>query len=356
MRGRPTQPRARNRAARDRFLATEGGSPSPARPPHPGPAVPKRPNLDSLFVAPMLAQAVAAVPAGRWRLEMKFDGFRAVATVASGRAELWSRNRLAFGGRFPGLIEALGRLSVRDAVLDGEIVALDPRGRPSFQLLQGLARAPEKPPLFYYAFDLLRLDGRALLDLPIEKRQALLERLLQRAPGPLRLSRTFDVAPRRLLEAARQSGWEGIVAKAAGSRYEPDRRSGAWLKCKVRLEQEFVIGGYTAPRAGRRYFGALLVGCYEGDRLIYAGKVGTGFTDAGLASLHRQLARKKSPLCPFAGPAPERAPTWVEPELVCQVSFAEWTGDGRLRQGAFLGLREDKNAREVVRESVSAPA
>lgn len=308
-----------------------------------------RATLDRLYVAPMKALSVAAVPRGDWRLELKFDGYRAIATIAGGKAELWSRNRNALGTRYPALLAALATIPGRQLVLDGEIVALDASGRPSFQQLQQSTRAPRRP-VYYYAFDLLRRDGKSLLARPLEERQRELERVLRRPPTLIRLSEVFDVPPKQLLALARKHGWEGIIAKDRTSSYEPDRRSGSWLKCKVRHEQEFVIGGYTAPRASRTGFGALLLGYHADGALVYAGKVGTGFSDEELRKLLRRLQREERARCPFAERPPERNATWVRPVLVCQVNFAEWTGDGRLRQASYAGLRDDKHAREVRRE------
>ena len=252
-----------------------------------------------------------------------------------------------------------------DAVIDGEIVALDAHGRSRFQLLQGRGVAAARPAVVYYVFDLLHLDGESWLRRPLEERQARLAALVGGKPGAVRCSPVFEVAPEVLLRRVREQGLEGIIAKRPGSIYEPDARSGAWLKCKVHGEQEFVIGGFSPPRNSRPFIGAILVGYYQGDDFIYAGKVGSGFDHARLASLHRELMRRKRATSPFAnlplghrsrfGATMNRAAmreiTWVKPELVCQVRFAEWTLEGLLRQPVFLGLREDKPPREVVRES-----
>lgn len=316
------------------------------------------------FLEPMKALGAETTPAGLWRCEIKFDGYRALAVLNAGRAELWSRNHKPMNADYPEVVAALEKLKCRDAIIDGEIVALDEQGRSRFQLLQGRALG-ERPPLRYYVFDLLRLDGEEIMASPIEERQARLAAWLKKPPAPLALSPWFDVEPGELLAAAREQGLEGIIAKRPGSPYEIGRRSGAWLKCKVQAEQEFVIGGFTPPQGSRGHFGAILVGCHdEGGELVYCGKVGTGFDRALLADLHARFLRLGREKCPFANLPMTRRPrfgrgmtgaemkrvTWLRPELVAQVRFAEWTQDGLLRQPVFLGLRKDKDAREVRRE------
>lgn len=318
------------------------------------------------FVVPMKALGVTAVPPGEWTCEIKYDGYRALAAVQRGRTpRIWSRNEKSLAEDYPEIVEGLKRLDCRDALLDGEIVALDEQGRSRFQLLQQRSSAGTRPPIALYVFDLLRRDGVSLIREPIERRRAALERLLPKPLGPLRLSPVFRIPPADLLAEAGRLGLEGIVAKAAGSAYEPGRRSGAWLKCRIASEQEFVIGGFTAPEGGRAHFGALLVGHYAGGRLLYAGKVGTGFSGQTLAELSAALEPLRQTACPFAdlpsakrsrfgapmNAAALRSIRWVRPRLVCQVKFAEWTGDGRLRHPVYLGLRADKKAAEVVREA-----
>lgn len=316
------------------------------------------------FVAPMKALAVDAVPKGNWRLEIKFDGYRAIAVINGGRIELWSRNHKPLTEHYPEIVEALREIRCANAVIDGEIVALDAEGRSRFQLLQNRGRA-DRPTIVYYVFDLLHHDGRPLLAMPIEERQMTLEVLLGKRPSLVRYSPVFTLAPEKLLAEVRAKGLEGIIAKTPGSPYEPDRRSGAWLKCKVHGEQEFVIGGFTAPRNTRPHFGAILVGYFKAGKLMYAGKVGSGFDQANLAALHREFLRRRIDACPFLNlPAPRKPRygmgmtaaamkqvTWVKPELVAQVQFTEWTADGSLRHPVFLGLRDDKAARDVGRES-----
>jgi bifunctional non-homologous end joining protein LigD len=246
-------------------------------------------------------------------------------------------------------------------------VALDEKGRSSFQLLQGFDMGQEKPPIVYYAFDLLRLNGKDLQNLPIEERKAKLEELLKKPPGIVRYSISFTKDIPELLNRAGKLGLEGLIGKRAGSRYEAGKRTGAWIKVKLHQEQEFIIGGYTEPEGSRKYFGALLVGFYEGKKLKFAGRVGTGFSEKLLSTLCSELNKIRVDKCPFynlptAGrnrwdqgltAAEMRRCHWVKPVMVCQIKFTEWTRDDRLRQPVFLGIREDKNASEVVREKAS---
>ncbi|HET7537694.1 MAG TPA: non-homologous end-joining DNA ligase [Candidatus Didemnitutus sp.] len=304
------------------------------------------------FLTPMKALGVTAIPeTPGWHLEIKYDGYRALAAVDGPAVELWSRNELSLSDDYPEIVAALRRRRFRATLLDGEIVALDAEGRSRFQLLQARETGEARPPIFYYVFDVLSHRGRSVANEPIEKRRALLAKLLPAKDGVVRLSPEFSGSPQRLLTDVRKHGLEGIVAKAAGSSYEPGRRSGAWLKCRVVNEQEFIIGGFTPPQGSRSHFGALLLGYRDGRKLRYAGKVGTGFDDqrlAELAGLFRSRLRAKNP---FDDAVPERRVRWVRPDVVCQVRFVEWTSDGRLRQPVFLGLRRDKPAAQVVREA-----
>ena len=317
------------------------------------------------FLEPMKALGTDVVPDGRWRCEIKFDGYRALAVLNGGKVELWSRNHKPLDADYPEVVAALARLKCRDAILDGEIVALDEAGRSRFQLLQGRDLG-ERPPLRYYVFDLPRLNGEDITGLPLEERQSRLAKwLTQKPPAPLELSPWFDTEPAALLDAARKQRLEGVIAKRPGSLYEAGRRSGAWLKCKVHGEQEFVIGGFTPPEGSRPYFGAILIGYFGEGKLLYAGKVGTGFDHATLAKLHALFLKRKREACPFANLPMERRPrfgrgmtagemrkvTWLRPDLVAQIRFAEWTNDGVLRQPVFLDLRNDKAATEVRREA-----
>jgi bifunctional non-homologous end joining protein LigD len=317
------------------------------------------------FMAPMKALGVDTVPAGTWQCEIKFDGFRAVAVLNKGSVELWSRNRNSLAADFPEVVEDLKRLRCSDAVLDGEIVALDHEGRSRFQLLQNRGSGHFSSPVVYYVFDVMQRDGRSLINRPLFERRKVLRSMLARPIRHVQLSPSFDVEPAELFSVAKKKGLEGIIAKRRDSVYEPDRRSGAWLKCKVVAEQEFVVGGFSAPQRSREHFGAILVGYHEGKKLLYAGKVGTGFNRTQLASLHDKFLRALSDICPFGNLPMARKPrhgngmtsaemkkvTWLKPSLVAQIKFAEWTGDGLLRQPVFLGLRDDKAQAGVRREA-----
>jgi len=314
----------------------------------------------------MKALGVNTVPKGDWRLEIKFDGYRAVAVINQGAVELWSRNQKILTGDYPEVVAELESLSCQDAVLDGEIVALDPEGRARFQLLQNRSGG-ERPPIVYYVFDVMFCEGDSLIHQPFEIRQKVLSALLKKGFRFIRQSPVFSVTPAVLMAEAKANGLEGVIAKAAGSLYEPDQRSGAWLKCKLFGEQEFVIGGFTPPRHSRACFGAILVGYYQHGKLRYAGKVGSGFNRVLLGSLHAEFLKRQISECPFSDlplthrsrfgvsmtAAAMREVTWIKPVLVGQVRFAEWTDEGLLRQPVFLGLRQDKNAREVRREAPS---
>jgi bifunctional non-homologous end joining protein LigD len=316
------------------------------------------------FIEPMKALLVESPPPGAWLYEIKFDGFRAIALKGGSEARLLSRNEKDFGAKFPEVLESVCELKVKDAVIDGEIVALDEKGISSFQLLQAFELGEERPPIFYYAFDLLRLNGKDLHESPLKERKDKLGRLLKDPPGVLRLSSSLEGSATQLLDRVRDLGLEGLIAKRKESTYESGRRSGAWIKLKVQREQEFVIGGFTPPGGTRKHFGALLVGVYEEKKLIFVGKVGTGFDTALLHSLHARFQKMLRKTCPFSNlpekrgarygqaitAAEMRRCRWVQPNIVCQVKFSEWTRDHRLRQPVFLGLREDKNPTEVVRE------
>jgi bifunctional non-homologous end joining protein LigD len=294
---------------------------------------------------------------------MKFDGYRALAFKVDKEVRLLSRNRTLFNDTYPTLINAIKSLKAKQFIIDGEVAALDQHGRSSFQLLQSYGTR-KGIPLVYYAFDLLSLEGTDLRSRTLTERRKLLATLLKKAPENIRFSEELEGTREDLLQVARQFQLEGLIAKKPDSLYESGRRSGAWAKVKLTQQQEFVIGGYTPPEGSRKYFGALLVGFYDQERLLFAGRVGTGFSEKALAALHAGLQKIRRTTCPFAN-LPERKPdrwgpgitptvmkrcTWVEPVLVAQIKFTEWTSDDQLRQPVFLGLRSDKDPKEVVRE------
>ncbi|HVU25812.1 MAG TPA: non-homologous end-joining DNA ligase [Opitutus sp.] len=302
------------------------------------------------FVAPMLARPLTAPPAGDWLWEIKFDGYRALGHFDGAGAKLWSRRGNDVSAAFPEVVHGLRHLKGGPALVDGEVVALDETGHSSFQLLQAAAASAARPAIRYYVFDLLWWDGAWLLDRRIEERQKALRRLCRNPPVAIRPSPVFETDARALLKQVARQGLEGIVGKRRGSVYEPGRRSGSWCKLRLAREQEFVIGGFTPPQGARAHFGALLLGYHARGVLRYAGKVGTGFSDQTLAGLHRKFRSLHRPTSPFS-PAPAvRGAVWLKPELVAQIRFNEWTRDGALRQPAFLALRDDKSAAEVVRE------
>ncbi|BCQ09231.1 ATP-dependent DNA ligase [Mycobacterium heckeshornense] len=292
----------------------------------------------------------------RWIYERKFDGERCLAFRNGDQLRLCSRNRQPLNGTYPELVDALAAQPISRFVVDGEVVAFDGR-RTSFARLQGRlgitnpkqARATGIP-VFYYIFDLLHLDGRRTTELPLLWRKRLLRRAFQ-FQNPLRYTPHRVEHGEAAYRAACGRGDEGVIAKLADAPYE-GRRSTNWLKFKCVRDQEFVIGGYTAPKGSRIGLGALLVGYYDGRDLVYAGKVGTGFDDATLRRLHQQLSGIEQDHCPFTrGLVREPGTRWVRPELVAQIGFTEWTRDGKLRHPRYTGLRTDKNPAEVVRET-----
>lgn len=280
-----------------------------------------------------------------WLMEPKLDGLRGIAVRNGSGVVLYSRNRLSFNRRFPHLVAALARLPADDFVLDGEVVGLV-EGRPDFGALQEGA-APE---VRYHVFDLLHLLGRDVRMLPIEERKALLGTLSRPVAGTgIELVVPLSGTPRQLFEASCRDGWEGLVAKRVGSAYRSGR-SGDWVKLKCSCRQELVVGGWTPPRGSRQGIGALLLGYWEAGKLVYAGKVGTGFDARMLAELVRRLSLLARSSSPFDGRVLEKAARWAEPSLVAEVAFTNWTSDGRLRHPSFVALRDDKAAAAIGRE------
>ncbi len=282
-----------------------------------------------------------------WVFEEKYDGIRALAGRERGRVKIWSRMLQDLTGGFPHVVAAVEALGERDLIIDGELVALDTKGVSRFQLLQRRGAAGSSPTR-YAVFDLLEENGRSLMSRPLIERRAALERLIGRRTVPLFISRRLVRDGNAAYREAKRFGWEGIIAKDERSPYQPAVRSPYWRKVKVRKESEFVIGGYTAPKGGRQHLGALLVGLYDGPKLRYVGKVGTGFTQETLEMLAAKLERLRTEKPPFDPEPRERDAIWVRPKLVAQLAYAEWTADGKLRQPAFLGLRGDKDPSECT--------
>ena len=362
----------REKVGRDRRARLDGNGQAG------GLSLPKAlPAAKPRFIEPMKPRLLDSPPtAGDWLYELKFDGIRALAIKTDKKLSLLSRNQNELGRRFPEIVEALKELPVHDCIIDGEVVALDEEGRSSFQLLQALEMEGKKSPVYYYVFDLIQAEGKGLISLPLEERKNFLGELCAKAIDPIRFSGEIGGDANVLLKEVKRRGLEGIVGKQRGSVYEPGRRSGAWIKLKCVNEQEFVIGGYTPPAGSRKYFGAILVGYYEGSRkergsrnetdsrLLFAGKVGSGFTAKSLAILYKKFQTEAREDCPFADlpskhdgqwvqgimPSMMRKMHWVNPAFVAQIKFAEWTRDGKLRQPVFLGLREDKDPRQVTKE------
>jgi bifunctional non-homologous end joining protein LigD len=315
----------------------------------------------------MMARLVDKAPPGEWRYEIKFDGFRALAYKDGDSVHLLSRTNHDLAQKFPKVVDAIPSLRADEAIVDGEIVALEKDGRSSFQLLQAYELGEERPPLCFYVFDVLSIEGKSVRDLPLEQRREKLQAILpKRTDGTIRFSSSLGSDAPPLLKKAQSLGLEGLIGKKAGSHYEAGKRTGTWIKLKLVKEQEFVIGGYTPPGGTRKHFGALLVGVQDKGKLVYAGKVGTGFNEAVLRDLYRRFSKLKSDTCPFSDlpekrqgrygqgitPSIMKKCHWIKPELVCQIKFTEWTSDGRLRHPAYVGLREDKKAKDVIREPV----
>ena len=306
------------------------------------------------LIEAQLATAVKSPPTGpAWVHEIKYDGYRMLCRIARQQARMVSRTANDWTRDFDALARALALLPVDDAWLDGEVVALDARGRSSFQALQRALSATDSRGLKYLAFDLLHLNGFDLRGVALSERKRLLRELLSNAPAAIQYSEHFAVPGPAFLQNVGELGLEGMISKRADLPYRGGRGP-AWQKIKCMRRQEMVIGGFTDPEGSRQGFGALLLGVYEPDgRLAYSGKVGTGFNDASLAALSRSLSAIAQKESPFHNPpkgAEGRRAHWVRPILVAEVAFAEWTDDGTLRHPSFLGLRADKRAADVVRE------
>jgi bifunctional non-homologous end joining protein LigD len=314
------------------------------------------------FIEPMLLQRAEKLPEGSsWTYELKLDGFRALAIKNGGRIHLRSQNDKDFNARYPAIAQALTQMP-DETVIDGEIVALDQSGRPSFNALQnGTASAP----LIYYVFDVMVLAGEDLMKEPLAARRELLaEQVLAKLDEPIRESPTLEASLPNLISSVKAHGLEGLVAKRRDSRYEPGQRSGAWQKMRVNREQPLVISGYTV---GTRNFDAILFGYYDGGKLMCAGRTRSGFTSASREQLVRRFQPLAAAECPFANLPESKAGRWGEgltaekmkecrwlkPALVGQFEFVEWTPDGHLRHSRYMGLREDMKPWDVVRSPIN---
>lgn len=282
-----------------------------------------------------------------WVFEMKWDGFRLVATIDKRSVTLYSRNGLIVSDNYKPIAKALEKIR-HDCVIDGELVAFDAHGISRFQLLQNALRTTTN--LHYCVFDLMALDGKDLRSLPLVERKERLQAILPKHPL-LIYSEHWPERGNKLFKEAEKRGLEGIMAKRAASKYLSGARTKDWLKIKTGKRQEAVIAGFTAPRRSRPYFGALVLALRDGKAWRYIGHVGTGFSHATLEELHGRLSKLRTSSTPFAGRVKDEAvTTWVKPRLVAEVKFTEWTSAGEMRHPVFLGLREDKRAEDVVLE------
>ena len=314
---------------------------------------------------PQLATLVDAAPAhGEWDYEVKFDGYRILARIDGNTIRLFSRNGRDWTAKLPRQARTLHALGLREAWLDGEVVVMGERGVPDFQALQNAFETAHAEHIVYYLFDVPFCNGMDLRNVPLRERRALLQRILEAAPGDLdrdavQFSGTFHAAPEDLLASACSMSLEGVIGKRADAPYRAGR-SPAWIKLKCGQRQEFVIGGYSAPKGSRSGFGALLLGVYDNTgTLRYAGRVGSGFNETSLNALHHELSGLAIDSPPFANPpmgADARDVQWVKPERVAEIAFAEWTREGIVRQAVFQGLRDDKPARSIVRETAKPPS
>lgn len=299
-------------------------------------------------ISPMLAKD-AKKPFDRegWLYEMKWDGYRAIATK-NREIQLISRGQKSFNARYPAIVNELKKISGK-FIVDGEIVLLDQKGKPNFQLLQNYQRFPEGT-LCYYIFDILSFNGKDVHQLPLIERKKILKKIIPSRCKHIKFGDFIEKNGIAFFKEVKKLGLEGIMAKRKDSPYQ-FRRSSDWLKIKTKKRQEVVIGGYTEPKGSRQFFGALLIGVYEKKKLIYAGHVGGGFDERLLKEIYSQLKKMETDQCPFSEePKPNTPVHWIQPKLVCEVEFSEWTKDGILRQPIFKGMRDDKQPLLITRE------
>jgi bifunctional non-homologous end joining protein LigD len=318
------------------------------------------PKARAVFIEPMLLLRTGALPeADEWLYELKLDGYRALAINSAGRVQFRSRNDNDFSARYPAIVRALASLP-SETVIDGEVIALDESGRPSFNILQNYGSS--KSPILYYDFDVLVLAGRNVMGMPLSARRDLLDRhILSKLGEPIRESPELRAGLKDLVASVRAQGFEGLVAKRRDSRYEPGQRSGAWQKMRINKGQEFVIAGYTM---GGATFDALVFGYYEGSKLLYVARTRNGFTPRLREDLLKRFRGLEITECPFANLPEARGGRWgqgltaakmeecrwIKPVLVGQFDFTEWTPDNHLRHSRFVALRDDKRPMEVRRE------
>jgi len=301
------------------------------------------------FIKPMLARETnSPFENDEWIFEIKWDGYRAIAEVKNSDVELYSRNGLSFNAAYPIIVEHLSKMKL-NAVLDGEVVALNEEGIPSFQLLQQYSENPNIP-MLYYVFDLLKVNNKDLTTLPLLERKEWLKKLLKK-DSVIRYSDHIHEKGVAFFRTVSERDLEGIMAKKKDSTYEKGTRTSNWLKIKNQNTDEAIIIGYTEPRKSRKYFGSLLLGRYNKGELEYVGHVGTGFNDKMLRELHQQMQPLEVESSPLKQKVKTNSPAhWLKPSLVAAVRFTEWTSGGQLRHPSFLGLREDLSAREVVKD------
>jgi DNA ligase D-like protein (predicted ligase) len=311
------------------------------------------------FIEPILLLRTEKLPEGdAWLHELKLDGYRALAIKSGGKVHLRSRNDNDFNSRYPSIVKALATMP-DDTVIDGEVVAIDGDGKPSFNLLQNSAAGAD---LHFFIFDLLVLKGEDVMGEPLTARRELLEKhVFPKMEEPIRYSPVLEASLKDLIQSVKAQGLEGLVAKRRDSKYEPGLRSGAWMKMRVNAGQELVIGGYTPSP---KNFDALVIGYYDDGKLVYAARTRNGFTPASRVELFKKLKPLEIEECPFANLPEKKAGRWgagltaakmgecrwLRPVLVGQFEFVEWTGENHLRHTKFIALREDKKATDVKRE------